>query len=87
MIKGYPNKDSEVIVGYSLEANYRGLGFMTEALEGLIKWIFINQDVKYIVADTLKDNIPSQRVLKKLSMKVYREDNECFWWRLEKGEL
>ncbi|MFL0270096.1 GNAT family N-acetyltransferase [Candidatus Clostridium radicumherbarum] len=86
MIKGYPNKDGEVIVGYSLEANYRGLGYMPEALEGLIKWIFANQDVKYIVAGTLKDNIPSQRVLKKLRMKVYREDDECFWWRLEKGD-
>lgn len=82
MIKNYPNEKGEVIIGYSIQKAYRGKGFMTEALNGLIKWMFLNTEVKAVVADTLKDNIPSQRVLQKIGMINYFEDEECLWWRL-----
>lgn len=82
MIKNYPNEKGEVIIGYSIEKEYRGKGFMTEALNGLIKWMLLNPEVKAVVADTLKDNIPSQRVLQKIGMINYFEDEECLWWRL-----
>lgn len=83
MIKGYPNSDGEVIVGYAMQDGYRCNGYMTEALNSLIQWISKNDDVKFIVADTVKTNIASQRVLKKVGMNFYKEDNECFWWRLK----
>lgn len=82
MIKNYPNEKGEVIIGYSIEEEYRGKGFMTEVLNGLIKWMLLNPEVKAVVADTLKDNIPSQRVLQKIGMINYLEDEECLWWRL-----
>lgn len=84
MIKNYPNENGEVIVGYSIEIDYRRNGFMTEALKNLTKWMFSNPEVKFILADTLKSNIPSHRVLQKIGMVNYMEDNECFWWRLAK---
>lgn len=56
---------------------------MSEAINKLIRWIFSNSDVKYIVADTLKTNKTSQNLLKKIGMKLYKEDDECFWWRLK----
>lgn len=82
MIKNYPNEKGEVIIGYSIEKEYRGMGFMTEALNGLIKWMSLNPEVKAVIADTLKDNIPSQRGLQKIGMINYFEDEECLWWRL-----
>jgi len=42
MIKGYPNENGEVIVGYGIEEKYRNSGYATEALKGLTKWIFKN---------------------------------------------
>lgn len=84
MLKGYPNKSGEVIVGYYTQDNYRRKGFMVEALNSLTNWMFSNCDVKCIVADTLKSNIPSQKLLKKLGMTFYKEDDECFWWKLER---
>lgn len=83
MIKGYPNEDGEAIVGYAMQDGYKRKGYMEEALRGLIKWMFLNTDVKCVIADTLKSNIPSQSLLQKIGMVFYKEDDECFWWRLE----
>lgn len=83
MIKGYPNEKGEVNIGYYMQEQYRGNGYMNEALNKLISWIFLNSDVEYIAADTLKSNMLSQNLLKKIGMKIYKEDDECFWWRLK----
>lgn len=84
MVKNYPNQNGEVIIGYSIESNFRRNGFMTEALKGITQWMFLNPEVKFILADTLKSNIPSHRVLQKIGMIKYMEDDECYWWRLVK---
>ena len=46
--------------------------------------MFINTDVKCIIADTLKNNIPSQKLLQKIGMVFYKENDELFWWKLER---
>lgn len=83
MLKGYPNEQGEVNIGYYMQEHYREKGYMSEAINKLIRWIFSNSYVKYIVADTLKTNTTSQNLLKKIGMKLYKEDDECFWWRLK----
>lgn len=83
MLKGYPNEQGEVNIGYYMQERYREKGYMSEAINKLIRWIFSNSYVKYIVADTLKTNTTSQNLLKKIGMKLYKEDDECFWWRLK----
>ncbi|MBL4934775.1 GNAT family N-acetyltransferase [Clostridium sp. YIM B02515] len=84
MIKNFPSENGEVVIGYSIESDYRCNDFMTEALKSLTKWMFSNPEVKIILADTLKNNIPSHRVLQKIGMVKYMEDDECYWWRLAK---
>lgn len=86
MIKGYPNERGEVNIGYYMQEQYREKGYMSEAINKFICWIFSNVDVTYIVADTLKSNIISQNLLKKIGMEFYKEDYECILWRLKKGE-
>lgn len=83
MIKGFPNEKGETIIGYYMQDGYRKKGYMFEAVKGLVQWMFLNPDVKFVVADTLKSNIPSQNLLKKLGMELYNEDDEWFWWRLK----
>jgi RimJ/RimL family protein N-acetyltransferase len=83
MLKGYPNENGEVIIGYAINEEYRCNGYMTEALNSITKWILLNPDINSVIADTLKTNIPSQKVLKKVGFSFYREDDECFWWKLQ----
>lgn len=84
MLKGYPNEYGEVIIGYYMQDEYRNKGYMTEALRELAPWIFLNSSVKCIIADTLKNNVLSQKLLQKIGMLFYKEDDECFWWKLER---
>lgn len=84
MIKGYPNENGEVLIGYVIRKEYRRHGYMEEVLKCIIEWIFLNNDVKSVIADVVKSNIPSQNLLNKLGMTLYEEDEECFWWRLDK---
>lgn len=83
MIKGYPDENGEVTIGYYTQPAYRGNGYMSEAVFRIMEWIFLNSDVKAVIADTLKSNIISQDLLKKVGMTFYKEDDECFWWKLE----
>lgn len=84
MLKGYPNEDGEVIIGYCMQSEYRCKGYMSEAVSKITRWSFSNPDVKCIIADTVKSNIPSQKLLQKIGMVFYKEDDECFWWKLER---
>ncbi|MGH4123526.1 MAG: GNAT family N-acetyltransferase [Clostridium sp.] len=93
MIKGYPNEKGEVIIGYGTNESYQSKGYMTEAVEGLIKWIFENPKALSIVADTEKTNIASHRVLEKNGFIKYKESvktsdggevEELVWWSLVK---
>ena len=84
MIKGYPNENGEVTIGYAMQDDYKRKGYMFEALTHLTEWMFLNPDVKSIIADTLKSNLPSHKLLQKIGMVFYHEDNEWFWWKLER---
>jgi RimJ/RimL family protein N-acetyltransferase len=83
MIKGYPNKSGEVIVGYGIEKKYRRNGYATESLRGLIKWIFENPKALCVIADTEKTNKPSHKVLKNIGAIKYKEIDELVWWKIE----
>lgn len=83
MLKGYPNENGEVIIGYYMQEQYRGMGYMSEAVKCICEWAFLNYDVRYVIADTLKDNKISQKLLQKIGMVFYKEDHECFWWKLK----
>lgn len=93
MIKGYPNENGEVIIGYGIDDTYQNKGYMTEAVGGLIKWIFTNSKSLSIIADTEKTNIASHRVLEKNEFIKFKESvktsesgevEELVWWRLDK---
>ena len=80
--KGIPDEQGRIEVGYGVDDEYRRNGYMTEALNQLISWVFMEhaQKVTAVTASTLKDNIPSQRVLEKVGMKVVREDTNYLFW-------
>lgn len=83
--KNSPNERGEIEVGYGIEEQYRGNGYMTEALKKLIDWVFDQYGARVlaVTACTDKYNIPSQRVLKKVQMKLYKEDEKYLWWKID----
>lgn len=83
--KGIPDENGEIEVGYGLEdEKWYGKGYATEALKALIQWAFVQQDVVRVVADTDKNNLASQKVLKKSGMVFWKEEFDYFWWKITK---
>lgn len=81
MLKGLPNENGEVVIGYYTLPEYQGNGYMTETINNMKNWLLNQADVMYVIADTDKDNIPSHRVLEKCGAKIYKETDELYFWR------
>jgi predicted acetyltransferase len=83
--KGTPNFEGEIEVGYGLSPNYRGYGYMTEALKELVNWAFNdhNVNVKSVLASTLKDNTASQNVLVRSLASKYDENEDYYCFRID----
>ena len=82
--KGCPDEKGRVEIGYGMQDEYRCKGYMTEAAKELINWAFSFKSVTEIIAETEKDNLPSHRVLEKVGMEKYEENEKMFWWKLNK---
>ena len=81
MVKGLPNKDGEVVIGYYTLNEYQGNGYMTEAVSNLKNWLLSQPNVRFVIADTEKDNIASHKVLEKAGANMYQETEELYFWR------
>ena len=71
-------------VGYGLNPDYEGQGYMTEALRAFLDF-GRSLGIRTVRADTRKDNLRSQRVLRKCGFRFLRED-ENLWWEVDLTE-
>ena len=64
-----PPVDGVVAIGYSVLPQYQRKGYTTEAVQGLTAWAFSHPEVLKIIAETMPDNEPSIRVLKRVGFR------------------
>ncbi len=83
MLKGMPNEQGEVVIGYYTFPYYQGQGYMAESIIALKNWLLHQPNVKYVIADTEKDNVASHRVLEKAGAALYKETNSLYFWRFQ----
>lgn len=66
--------DFAVVIGYELHPHAWGVGYMQEALTGLIHYLkqegLFQQQIKYVWAEIFEPNIRSQQVVRKLGFKL-----------------
>ena len=79
---GAPNADGEIEIGYGTYDIFAGLGFMTEAVGGMISWAKKQPEIHAIIADTEKQNTASFRVLEKNDFVKTGENETLLKWRL-----
>jgi [ribosomal protein S5]-alanine N-acetyltransferase len=82
--KGEPNESGEIEIGYGTHDEFKGKGFMTEAIGAISAWAFSQPNVKTIVAETDQSNLASHRTLAKNNFKPYKKVESMIWWKLEK---
>ncbi|MBQ9873449.1 MAG: GNAT family N-acetyltransferase [Thermoguttaceae bacterium] len=84
--KGEPI-DGEAEICYGIDPAFRGRGFATEAIRALVDWGWTRRDLRGLVAETLKENAASRRVLTKCGFAVVgeeRPDEDALFWRIER---
>ncbi len=73
----------EAELGYLISLPFRRKGYMTESVRAIVRWGRTRSDLKGLVAETLNDNLPSQKVLINAgfqrSQDANPEDDACFW--------
>lgn len=80
--KNSPDDNDQVEIGYGTNKEFQNYGYTTEAVNAMCEWALKQPSVSKVVAETEKDNIPSQKVLKKCNMEIFKETEECYWWQL-----
>ena len=79
---GAPNTVGEIEIGYGTYDLFAGLGFMTEAVGGMISWAKNQPEIHAIIADTEKQNTASFRVLEKNGFVKTGETETLLKWNL-----
>jgi RimJ/RimL family protein N-acetyltransferase len=74
----YVPKNGVTEVGYGMNPNYEGHGYMTEALSAFLHF-GKTLGIRTVRADTKKDNVKSQNVLKRCGFRQMSIDSELLW--------
>lgn len=82
--KGSPTAAGATEVGYAMHPDYRNHGYMTETVRALVKWAFEQETCNRVTAETLRDNIASQRVLQKAGLLLERAGETMLYWKIDK---
>ena len=81
--KGGPGPKKEIEIGYGTYPEYRGKGFMSEAIIAITRWALSRPDVKLVLAETKDGNVASQQILKKAGFRLYKQERGMFFWKKE----
>ncbi|MBL7890423.1 MAG: GNAT family N-acetyltransferase [Bacteroidia bacterium] len=84
MIKGMPDEQGAIEIGYGTYEKYQGKGYMTEAVGLLLDWALSQPSVKKVKAETRKENIASQKILQNNGFIIEAEDQDYLHWHLSK---
>lgn len=81
-----PNRE----IAYAISKDYRGKGYTTQAVQGLIKYLFEKTNTDVLNAIALTYNTPSNRVIQKCGFKfignIEIENQEFHHYKLTKRE-
>ncbi|MBC6109000.1 GNAT family N-acetyltransferase [Pedobacter fastidiosus] len=79
---GEPDPNGEIEIGYGTYEEFRGKGFMTEAVGRIIEWAKAQPKVKSIFASTAKDNVASYSILEKNNFVHVGEVDDMMVWKI-----
>lgn len=80
-LKGKPDLEGLIEVGYGIDSDYQNKGYMREALDAFLIWVMKLKEVSGVNACTSKSNIPSHKVLMDCGFDKIYTDNDMIVWR------
>lgn len=85
ILKGPPNENGEVEIGYGTLSDFTGRDYMKETVKIFCEWVFKQEGVKKIIAVTSPENIASQKILEWNGFEMVKKEEKD--WRWEKNRL
>ena len=79
--KGPPVDGGRVEIGYGTMPAMQNKGYMTEAVNGMLRWAATRKDVSVVLAETNAANIPSIKVVEKNGFEKVGEQAENLYWK------
>lgn len=73
-LKHPPGRDGTTEIGYDLGAPWRGRGYGTEAVRGLLTWLDTLPGCRRVLAEVHQSNLASRRLLERLG---FTADDPC----------
>lgn len=80
--KGEPNIDGEIEISYGTHFEFRRKGYMTEAVGEMLKWAKMQSNVMKVLANTEKNNLSSQRVLRNNGFSQINDADGIIYWEI-----
>lgn len=81
-LKGPPNDEGDVEIGWGIDPSVRGRGYASEAAAAVARWASAQAGFTSISATIPDDNLPSQRVAARLGMvRTHEMRRELPLWR------
>ena len=74
----YVPEDGVTEVGYGMNPAYTGRGYMSEALVAFLDF-GKSLGIKTVLAETYKDNVKSQNVVKRCGFSFLKDDGSLWW--------
>jgi RimJ/RimL family protein N-acetyltransferase len=89
--KGAPDEGGMVEIGYEVAPAWRGCGFGTEIVRGLVDFALADSAVQLVQAHTLGEASASSRVLEKVGLRCVAEFEDpevgrVWCWRRQRGD-
>lgn len=75
---------TDVIVGYVIDNRFHNNGIATESLKALKNWVFSQDSIQKMIAETPIENIPSQQVLMKNGFIEKERNHQLIHWECMK---
>lgn len=75
-IGAYDYNCSQIEVGFSVDRDWQGRGFATEALRKVLEYLTKNEGISSVIAWCADENTGSRRVLEKSGMKFVRTEKD-----------
>lgn len=78
----FPTDKTEApAIGYTLHPSATGRGYATEAVQALLKWLFVDLGVRRVTASTDPRNLGSIAVLERLGFRREAHHVESLWFK------
>jgi RimJ/RimL family protein N-acetyltransferase len=74
--------DNSLTLGFRLFKQYQHLGYMQEALNEVVVYLFKKLHVNYISSKCYKDNLASKHLMEKIGYKLISNDDEFYYYQL-----